>query len=357
MPEPALDAFLGFIRAMERGGVACTVDLGAEVARTRRRIAELIGASPDELAFTGNSTDGINLALAGIDWREGDEVITTDEEHEALLHPLLYLQATRGIQVRRMSVSPDSAATTEQLDRLASPRTRLVAVSQVTCETGTRLPAADVCAWCRERGVLSLIDATQSIGVFPVDVRAMGCDFLAGNGHKWLHGPTGSGLFFVRADRIAELRPAHVGAGSLQRADATTGAAEPWLTGQRFEFGTRPWAILAGLGASLDWFDRLHWNAVSRHIRSVSTRLKERLAERTDLTLLTPMPWAQSAGLVSFRAEGRDAQAVADALRRQASIHTRVVPHFNAVRLSVAHFVGDEDVRRLTTALDALGAH
>lgn len=354
MPEPALNAYINAVRAMEQGGVACGLDLGAEVSRTRERVADLIGAEPHEIAFTGNSTDGLNLALAGIDWREGDEVITTEEEHEALLHPLLYLQATRGIRIQRMPVSPDEAQTLETLDRLRSPATRLVAVSEVTCETGTRLPAAAICAWCRESGVLSLIDSTQSIGVYPVDAHAMGCDFLAGNGHKWLHGPTGSGIFYCRDGLLDLLRPAHVGAGSLEHADARTGAAEPWRSGQRFEFGTRPWTIIAGLGASLDWLDGLGWRNVARHIADLTTALKARLSERDDATLLTPVPWERSSGLVAFRTERGDAHAVASALRVEHGIHTRVVPHYNAIRIAVAHFVDRSDLDRLISALDRL---
>ncbi len=354
MPEPALEAYLGFASAMERGGVACTVDIGAEVSRTRQRVAELIGATPQEIAFTGNSTDGLNLALAGIDWRAGDEVITTDEEHEALIHPLLYLQATRGIVMRRMQVSSDPAVTVERLEQLRTPRTRLVAVSEVPCETGTRLPASTICAWCREAGVLSLIDSTQSIGVFAVDAHAMGCDFLVGNGHKWLHGPTGSGVFYCRADRFDDLRPAHVGAGSLEKANVATGAAEPWRTGQRFEFGTRPWTIIAGLGASLDWFEGLGWDNVTRHIAEMSAALKQRLSGRDDVTLLTPIRFEQSSGLVTVRIERGNAQDVANTLRIEHAIHTRVVPHYNALRLAVAHFVDGSDIDRLTAALDGL---
>src|SRR6266536_1436559 len=109
MPEPAYKAFEGMLADFEQKGVASTANVSAKANEARERIARLLCASPKEIAFTRDATDGINLVLAGLAWQAGDEVITTTEEHEAMNHPLLYLQATRHIVVKRVEVSPDPA--------------------------------------------------------------------------------------------------------------------------------------------------------------------------------------------------------------------------------------------------------
>ncbi len=203
----------------ERYGVAARMNLGGKSEDTRKRIAALINATADEIAFTRNATDGINLVLAGLDWQPGDEIISTDEEHPAMSHPLLYLQRTRGVRVHWLDISPDPAVMLARLDAVVSPRTRLVGMSHVPCETGTRLPARDICAWAAARDILTLFDGAQAFGAFRVDMRDLGCDFYTTNGHKWGCGPKGTGVFYARKDRLTSLSPAHVGAGSLEKAD------------------------------------------------------------------------------------------------------------------------------------------
>ncbi len=354
MPQPALEAFQSMQAEFERRGVASDGTFGRKAEETRKRIAALIGAQAEEIAFTRNATDGINLVLAGIDWQPGDEVITTDQEHEAMMHPLLYLHNTRGLGIKLLEVSPDPQVMIERLERAASDRTRLVAMSLVTCETGTRLPAREISAWAAEKNLLTLFDGAQVSGALPLNVVEMSCDFYASNGHKWLSGPKGTGFFYARLDRLPVLSPAHVGAGSLKRADIPAMAAEPFLTGQRFEFGTRAWSLYAGLGASLDWFERIGWQNVYGHIAALSDYLKDCILARPSLRLLSPRSFAQSSGLVSFIVEGQPAQPVSSRLREQSKIYTRVIPHYNALRISTAHFNNTEDIDRLMEALDSI---
>jgi selenocysteine lyase/cysteine desulfurase len=220
--------------------VASDGTFGLKTEETRQRVAALIGAQADEIAFTRNASDGINLVLAGLDWKPGDEVITTDEEHEAVNYPLLYLKNTKGLVIKRLPVSAEAKVMTERLEQARTERSRLVVMSFVTCESGTRLPAQAISGWAAERGLFSLLDGAQVSGVFPVDVRQIGCDFYTSNGHKWLSGPKGTGFFYGRADKLTALSPAHVGAGSLQKIDLQESIAEPFATGPRFEFGPGP---------------------------------------------------------------------------------------------------------------------
>ena len=354
MPQPALAAFQAIQAEFEQRGVAHSPKMGEKSEATRQRIAALIGAEADEIAFTRNATDGINLVLAGLDWQPGDELIITDEEHEALNHPSLYLKKTKGIVVKRLPVSPQDDVMLARLEEAVTDRTRLVAMSLVSCETGTRLPAKAISAWAAERGILSLFDGAQVSGAMPLNVRELGCDFYASNGHKWLSGPKGSGFFYGKREKLSALSPAHVGAGSLEKVDLIEQTAEPFMTGQRFEFGTRAWPIQAGLGCSLDWFDSLGWTNVYNHIAALSDHLKDCIMERPFLRLLTPLAHEASSGLVAFVIEGHQAQQVSQTLREQHQIYTRVIPHFNALRIATAHFNAPEDLDKLMVGLEQI---
>jgi selenocysteine lyase/cysteine desulfurase len=354
MPAPALADFQSMQADFESRGVASNHTWGRKAEETRQRIATLIGATPEEIAFTRNATDGINLVLAGIDWQAGDEVITSDEEHEAMNHPLLYLHQRKGLVVKRVEVSPLAEVMTARLDAVYTPKTRLVALSFVTCETGTRLPAQAISTWARAHNVLCLLDGAQVSGAISIDVRAIGCDFYASNGHKWLSGPKGSGFFYGRRESLPALSPAHVGAGSLMRVDLQTQEAVPFDTGQRFEFGTRAWPIQAGLGSSLDWFDSLGWDNVYGQIAALSAQLKTLIQQRPYLRLLSPVPFEHSSGLTSFVIEEHVAQEVSNTLRERWNIYTRVVGHYNALRIATAHFNNGEDLDRLMAGLDQI---
>lgn len=356
MPAPALEAFLADVEEFERYGIFSTGGVHRKVQETREALGRLLNCDAAQISFTGNATDGTNLVLSGLSWQEGDEVIVTDEEHEAINHPLLYLQRTKGIKMRRVQVSPDPAVMRERCETAASERTRLIAFSQVTCESGTRLPATSMCAWAAGRGILSLVDGAQSLGVFPIDVQAIGCDFFTSNGHKWMSGPKGTGVFYASPEKMLALSPAHVGAGSLEYADVETGQADLWASGRRFEFGTRASTLYAGLGYSIQWLDSLGWENVTQHIAKLSDYLKAQIQERDNLRLLTPLPFEQSSGLTTFVMEGWDAGKLSRELFQRSRIRVRVIPHYNATRISTAHFNNEADVDILIKTLDEITA-
>ncbi len=354
MPDPALMQFQAMQADFERGGQAAQGQFYRKSEETRLQVATLIHATPEEIAFTRNATDGINLALAGLDWKPGDEVITTTEEHEAIQHPLLYLQKVKGVRIRLVEVSSQAEEMLAELEKAYTGKTRLLALSYVTCETGTRLPATKISQWAAAHQVLFLLDGAQASGALPVDVRELGCDFYASNGHKWLSGPKGTGFFYAQREKLSQLNIAHVGAGSLERADLATGVAEPFKTGQRFEFGTRAWPIYAGLGCSLDYLQAIGWERIYGHIAALSDYFKERILERPYLRLLTPRAYEVSSGLTSFVIEDHKAGEVGRVLHEKWHMYTRVIPHYNAMRIATTYFNNLQDIDRLIEGLDEI---
>jgi selenocysteine lyase/cysteine desulfurase len=351
MPKAAYDEFQEMQAEFELRGVASRGVVHQKTEETRKRLAKMISAEADEIAFTRNATDGINLALAGIRWQPGDEVITTSEEHEAMIHPLLYLQENKGIRVRLVEVDPDPEIFLPRLDEVYTQKTRLVAMSFVTCETGTRLPGKEIASWASSHNIFSLLDGAQASGAFPVNVAEIGCDFYASNGHKWLSGPKGTGFFYGKKKSLNELFLAHVGAGSLEKVEISSGTARPWETASRFEYGTRAWALSAGLSPSLDWFEKLGWASVYAHIADLASYLKEIILADRAFELITPIDPAHSSGLTSFIVKNAVAQEVSTKLRERYQILVRVIPHYNAIRISTAHFNSPEDIHRLIAAI------
>ena len=355
MPEPALQQYIQMQIDSEHGISRMNKDNPwSRTDATKKRIAALIHAEPEEIAFTRNATDGINLVLAGIDWKPGDEVITTAQEHEAMNHPLLYLQKTKGLKAHFVEVSPEPEEMISRIEQVYNSRTRLVAMSYVTCETGARLPAKEICEWAASKNLLTLFDGAQASGAFSVNVREIGCDFYASNGHKWLCGPKGTGFFYVKKEKIDELSPAHVGAGSLEKVDLVTGQADPWMTAQRFEFGTRAWSLTAGLGYSLDWYDSLGWENVYDYVRSLTDYFKNQILKRPFLKMLSPREFEKSSGLTSFVIEGHNAGEASRAMGEKRKMILRVIPHYNAIRVSTAHFVSENDIDQLMAAVDGV---
>nr|MDQ3603746.1 aminotransferase class V-fold PLP-dependent enzyme [Actinomycetota bacterium] len=161
-------------------------------SRAREAAARLVGA--DDVALTQNTTNGMNLGVGSINWREGDEVVSVTTEHPGCLVPLHNLKGRFGVKVNL--VSPP--VTPEKIEASLTPHTRLVALSHVDWTNGEVLPLREICAVAREREVLTLIDGAQSVGNIPVDVPATGADMYAFTGHKWVLGPEGIGAFYVR---------------------------------------------------------------------------------------------------------------------------------------------------------------
>ena len=236
-----------------------------------------------------------------------------------------------------------------------SKKTRLVAFSHVSCESGIRLPAKKICQLARDQGVLSLLDGAQSLGAIPVDLQELACDFFVSNGHKWLCGPTGTGILYVKEDRLGALRLNAVGAGTFEE---FTWQGENFHydlqpSARRFEFGTRNQAALVGLRSAIAWLHELGLSSVHAHIGDLVQRAHRMLSDIPGVDIVTPHTANESAGIITFHGPGRNPPEVARALWRQGIItrHTTTPP---GVRVSAAYFNIEQDFERLAAALQSL---
>ena len=264
----------------------------------RAAVQRFLGAgSASEVVFTSGTTASINLVAQG--WaqrrlRAGDEIVLTELEHHSNLLPWQRVAAATGAVLRFMPVNSKGEL---QFQQLIGPKTRLLAFSQVSNALGTLLPAGDLIRAAKEHGAAVLVDGAQSVPHLPVDVRELGCDFLAFSGHKAL-GPTGIGVLWAKPERLEETEPMMLGGGMVGEVwlDRATWAKGP----RKLEAGTPPIAEAIGLHAALDYLSAIGMDSIAAHERELTTRALARLNAIEGLTIYGPARAADRSGVISF---------------------------------------------------------
>ena len=311
-----------------RGGEHHFLGLQELAARLRARLATLLGCAPGAVGLTRSTTDGVNTVMGGLELGAGDEVLTSDEEHPGLLAPLAAARARRGFTIR---VAPFASLPGE-----VGPRTRLVACSHVSWVNGAVVDAAALA----ETDALVLLDGAQGLGAVPVDVAALGCDFYAASGQKWLCGPDGSGSLFVHPRRLDELRPSWPGYPSLE--DPSTALELPYRPdAARYDVGVLPGPAGAWSLAAHEMLAETGWEWVHGRAAGLAARLAELLAERgMDVASRGPST------LVSWRSPDAEAE-----VRRlaEAGYVVRQLPGRGLVRASVGAWSTEAEIAGLAS--------
>ncbi|MGH2521336.1 MAG: aminotransferase class V-fold PLP-dependent enzyme [Anaerolineales bacterium] len=325
----------------------------------RARVARLLGADADEIALTHHTTDGVNIAVWGLNWRPGDEIVTTTGEHEGGFMPVYAAARRFDLRLRVVDVGSGSEVTSrEAADRVIaalSPRTRLAVVSHVMWRTGAVLPLAEIAAAAHRVGALVAVDGAQSAGALPVDVRHLGVDFYTVSGQKWLCGPEGTGALYVRRERLSELALTFAGYFSLSTYPAAdhTGYFIPAPGARRFETSSVYWPALYGLNESLRWLEEeAGYDWIFERRRAITQRCREMLAELPGVTVHSP---PDDSGLTTFSMAGLEPVAASNALADMGII-IRSLHDPERLRVSTAFFNNDDDLARLREGLFALRA-
>jgi cysteine desulfurase/selenocysteine lyase len=280
----------------------------------RRRIARFINAAtPDEVVFTRGTTESINLVAQS--WgrttlRPGDEILISGMEHHSNIVPWQLVAAQTGAVVRAIPLTDAGELDLAAFDRLLTERTRLLAVVHVSNALGTINPVRWLVGRARERGIVTLLDAAQSVPHLAVDVQALGCDFLAFSGHK-MYGPTGVGVLYGRAERLAAMPPWQGGGDMIESVtlERSTYAPPP----ARFEAGTPMIAEVIGLGAAVDYLEGIGLAAIGAWEEELLGYATERLREIDGVRLIGTA--REKAGVLAFVVDGvhpHDVGAVLD---------------------------------------------
>ncbi len=351
LPARAAEALRRYSLEAERGAYLGT-EWYKDIERLRRAVATMIGAKREEIAFVKNTSEGIATVAGGIDWRAGDRIVTTAVEYPANVYPWMDVAKRFGVELVMLpEETGDDGARRVPLDRILEeaqhPRTRLVALSHVEFASGQRHDIAAVGRLCRETGRLFSVDAIQSVGALPVDVAAMGVDFLSADGHKWMLGPEGAGIFYCRAELLRRMRPLIVGWMNVVNAD-DYGHYDFTLKPDagRFECGTHNVGGLLAMKASIELLMEVGLERVGGRIRTLTQHVIEGL-QRKGYQVVSPRGEGEWSGIVSFASTKHDHMDIWKRLRKEHCIEIavregrlRVSPHFYNTQEQMDKLVG-----------------
>lgn len=307
---------------VNRGGYAGAYSAAETVLDTRERICALFHfPKPQNVIFTPSVTASLNILLKGF-LRPGDHVLTSSMEHNAVMRPLVQLQGC-GVSFDRIPGSQTGELDFDAIVSLLRPNTRAIVMTHASNVCGTILPIAKVGAFCKEHGLLFLVDCAQTGGAEPIDMQEMGIDALAFTGHKGLLGPQGIGGFLVTDALAAQMAPLIAGGtGSFSHLETV-----PELLPDRFEAGTPNLPGIYGLNAALQYLEQTGIEAIRRKETALTARFLERMRGRDDIRIAGTGDAAKQTTVVSLDFPGRDNAEIAFELDSRYGIMTRCGLH------------------------------
>jgi len=320
----------------------------------RQKLAAFINASPEEVALTSNTTEGINLVVNGLDLKEGDEVLVTSLEHPGHINPWRLKGKRAGVKITQVPMALFPKNPQEIVDAFAAaitPRTKIISISHTVFITGLIMPLKELSRLAHDKGLLILADSAHGIGMLNLDMKDMGVDFFMSSPYKWLGAPTGVGLLYVRKEVLDKVWPTIVSSGW----DTATGAAKLDPQGQRAD------ALLFALDEALDFNNRIGKSRIERRIKALSGRLKQELGKTPGVKVHTPVDAYLSAGLTAFSMTGAEPEKLVDYLREKYNLVVRTTGNRGAgtlgVRVSTPIYVSTKEVDMVIEGVRTLLAH
>lgn len=295
--------------------------------RLRGKIAALLHAEGDEIAITRNTSEATNVIVKGIDLKPGDEIIITDHNHPSNNDSWRVRAAREGLVVRSAAVpvpAKSSGALLDSIDRLMTPKTRVVAITHLTSTTGILYPVAEIAEIARRRGAWFHVDGAQTFGALDVDVRQIGCDSYSGSAHKWMMGPLEAGVLYVSKEKIPRIWPSIV----------TAGWSSDLKGARKFEvLGQRDDPRIGAFDAALDFANLLGMRNMEARTRALAAHLKRQLADIAGVRMKTDQESSLSGGVVKFLPGNRPLQNAYDTLWQKHRIALAITPSGDAAGL------------------------
>jgi selenocysteine lyase/cysteine desulfurase len=316
------------------------------VAEVRRLFADLIHSDPDEVAFVGNTSEGLGVVASGLRWKKGDAVLIPEPDFPANVYPWINLErhGVRVLPFRRKEGRFD----VQGIEKVMVPGARLVSVSTVDFVTGFRCDLEELGEFCLRKGLLFCVDAIQSLGVIPMDVKRSRIHFLAAGGHKWLLSTMGCGGLFISKEVNDLLHPERVGWKSvINEEDFSKLQFQMKPDALRFEAGTMNLLGIYALGSALELLLQVGIERIHRKVLDITTLLFQGLRER-GFRVTTPVAETERAGIISFvpKSKPKELHGFLGKTGVRASLRNGLI------RLSPHFYNNEEDVIRFFQALD-----
>lgn len=346
LPLAVVDAIAAYLKDVSHHGVLHENRWLREIETVRERYARLINAEPGEIAFLKSTSAGVQLVAQGVDFKEGEKVVTADVEFPANVYPWMALMP-RGVEVKFVGAK-DGRIDPSDIERAIDAKTRIVALSYVEYSNGFRNHVAEVGRICRKKGVYFFLDAAQGVGAVPLDVKACQVDFVAVGAHKWLLGPQGVGAFYCRKDLLDRLRFEDVSWRSVVDEDDFSSykmTLKP--DARRFEGDQPNFMGILGLGGSLALREESGNPQIFSRIRSLTDQLIEGLKER-GYQVRSPLYKDERSGIVAFSHATFESREIYQTLRRAGII---VTVRNGLVRASPHYYNTEDEIARMLAEL------
>jgi selenocysteine lyase/cysteine desulfurase len=313
------------------------------IEETRGLAARLLGCDAEEIAFTGPTATGLNTVANGLEWREGDEIVCYLDDYPANVYPWLALER-HGVKVILLETASVGEITAEIVERVLTKKTKLVALASANYCSGYRIDLAAIGALCAGRGVLFSVDAIQTMGAFPLPLQHV--DFASAGAQKWMLGPSGAGLMFIKKGRTDLLRPAMVGGWNVVSPNFIAQREIVFKPGGRkFEPGAYTHSVLAGLRAAVELLLAVGPEQITDRIRSLNQLLRDELAP-AGFEIVSPVEEKNQSGILTFRHPGVASEDLWEALAKNDVVVSlrfdranrtwlRVSPHFYNTTLEI----------------------
>jgi selenocysteine lyase/cysteine desulfurase len=311
-------------------------------AELRSSAAELINASADEIAIVKNTSEGIAIVALGLDWKPGDRIVAFKEEFPANYYPWLRL-ASRGVEITWLSIY-------DPLETIAAavPGARLLAISYVNYLSGYRVDLSAIGKLCRDYGVFFFVDAIQGMGVYPIDVQASNIDALSADGHKWMLGPEGNGVLYVRRAWIDQIEPVEFGwTNAASYADYSSRDMTPRADAGRYECGTLNTIGCFGHRASLELLLEAGVPEIQRAVTHLADLLDAGVRAKGYEVMVERTPETCS-GIVSFRHPTLDSRTIVSELRRN---RITAAPRQGWIRMSPHFYISPAAIQEVLELL------
>ena len=345
-------------REQQLGGYEAAEQAADAIDNFYTAMAALLNARPSEIAWMENSTRAWDMAFHAVDFQPGDRIVTGQTEYASNLLAMLHMQRRRGVEIIIIPNDAEGRIDLEQLERSVDDRVRLICLTHVASQQGVVQPAAEVGAIAARHGILFLLDACQSAGQIPIDVRQTGCHLLTGSGRKYLRGPRGTGFLYVSSDVTRQLEPPFIDLRAASWVDESDFRIRE--DAARFENWEAFVAGKIGLAAAVDYALALGMPVINRRIATLAASLRHQLAAMAGVTVYEPLD--EATGIVTFSVGSLSPEKLQAALRRsrinigvsrkataQVDFSRRGLTVIN--RASVHYYNTGEEIDRLLAAI------
>ena len=358
--EAMNEYYLKYNANIGRGAYRIAIKSGEKVEETRGKIAKFINAKNEEIIFTKNTTEAINIVANGLDFKKGDNICVSNMEHHSNLIPWLNLKQI-GLEVKIVEANSDGVVEKSEIEKQINDKTKLVAINHISNSIGSIQDIEAIGKMAHENNTLFLVDGAQSIGHTKMDAKKINADFMAFPGHKGLLGPVGTGFLYLKEETANDLKPTSLGGGTITNVNGQDFTLEN--VPHRFEGGTQNISGIIGLGRAIDYITNIKVPNIEKHCSNLSKKIWELLLNIDGLTLYGSPK--KTYGIVSFNVDGVNPYDVSKILDETGNICVRsgyhcAIPginHFNAngtVRVSVHYYNNMSDIEKLANLTEEI---